>query len=64
MLRKLGSNDARFKEITFQAGMNIIVAARTVGSTETDTRNGSGKSSIIEMLHFLLGGQIPVWFGT
>ncbi len=59
MLRRLGSNDDRFKEITFQPGLNIIVAVRTVGSSETDTRNGSGKSSIIELLHFLLGAQIP-----
>src|SRR3712207_1096202 len=63
MLRRLGANDDRFKEIRFQAGINLIVAERSATATATDTRNGSGKSSIIEILHFLLGGQTPKMLG-
>src|SRR5262245_40136980 len=58
MLRHLSARDDRFKSIRFTRGMNIIVAERRSGSVDTDTRNGSGKSSLIEILHFLLGSQV------
>lgn len=57
MLRSLGSNDSRFKAVEFRSGLNIVVAERTDASTDTDSRNGSGKSSMIELLHFVLGAQ-------
>ncbi|MBU6455359.1 MAG: DUF2326 domain-containing protein [Cyanobacteria bacterium REEB67] len=37
--------------------MNIILAERTKESTKTDTCNGLGKSTLIEILHFLLGSS-------
>lgn len=55
MLRQLGADDPRFRTLTFQPGLNILVADVTPGSRETDSRNGAGKSSMIEILHFLLG---------
>ncbi|WP_239334032.1 ABC-three component system protein [Frankia sp. CiP3] len=55
MLRQLGADDHRFRALTFQPGLNILVADVTPGSRETDSRNGAGKSSMIELLHFLLG---------
>jgi uncharacterized protein YydD (DUF2326 family) len=57
MLRQLRANDDRFKGVEFQGGLNLIVADTTGRSSETDTRNGSGKSSLIEILHFLLGAR-------
>ena len=57
MLRRLSSSLATFKTLEFNDGLNILVADRTQTSTETDTRNGSGKSSVIEAFHFLLGGR-------
>lgn len=56
-LRRLGSSDKRFKAVTFGAGLNILLADRESQSSETDTRNGAGKTSVIELLHFLLGGD-------
>ncbi|WP_156925823.1 ABC-three component system protein [Glycomyces arizonensis] len=37
--------------------MNLIVAERTQRSQSTDSRNGTGKTSLIEVLHFLLGAN-------
>ncbi|WP_181776696.1 ABC-three component system protein [Amycolatopsis pittospori] len=57
MLRRLSARDDRFKTVEFKDGLNIVVADKAGGSTETDSRNGAGKSSIVELLHFLLGGK-------
>ncbi|MHA7134460.1 ABC-three component system protein [Oerskovia turbata] len=55
MLRQLTSSDERFKTIVFKPGRNILIADKTDRSSGTDSRNGAGKSSIIEILHLLLG---------
>ncbi|GIH62232.1 hypothetical protein Msi02_30490 [Microbispora siamensis] len=57
MLRSLGASDPRFKTLEFQPGMNLLVADTTPSSANTDSRNGAGKSSAIELLHFLLGAR-------
>ncbi|MER6076985.1 ABC-three component system protein [Streptomyces sp. NPDC001833] len=57
MLRRLSADDERFKMVTFQPGLNLVVAEATAVSRSTDSRNGSGKSSMIELLHFLLGAR-------
>src|SRR5258706_7116887 len=57
MLRQLGASHPDFKTIDFRPGLNILVADTTSTSTETDSRNSAGKSSMIELLHFLLGGS-------
>lgn len=58
MLRQLGADDSRFRTLTFHPGLNILVADMTPASRETDSRNGAGKSSMIELLHFLLGERV------
>jgi uncharacterized protein YydD (DUF2326 family) len=57
MLRRLSADDPRFKEIGFKEGLNLIVADVTPKSLDTDSRNSAGKSSIIELIHFLLGAR-------
>lgn len=57
MLRRLSADDARFKTVDFLPGLNLLVADTTTSSAETDSRNSAGKSSVIELVHFLLGGQ-------
>lgn len=55
MLRQLRARDERFKTVSFKPGLNLLISDTTQSSTETDTRNSVGKSSMIELLHFLLG---------
>lgn len=65
MLHSLTANVATFKAFEFQKGLNIIVAERTqvaptpeeVESQQRRTRNGAGKSSVIDIVHFVLGGR-------
>lgn len=55
MLREVRSSDPRFKAVAFGPGLNILVADKTATSTTTDSRNSAGKSSLIEILHYVLG---------
>src|SRR5260370_8479882 len=57
MLRRLSSSLATFNSLELHEGHKNLVADGSQVSSETDTRNGAGKSSVIELLHFLLGGR-------
>ena len=59
MIRFVTSSDPRFKTLTFQEGLNVVLADRTIESTDQQSRNGSGKSCLIRILHFMLGGSAP-----
>lgn len=58
MLRSLTANDPRFKALHFRDGLNLLVADTTLESAQTDSRNGAGKTSVVELLHFLLGAEV------
>jgi len=47
-----------FKTVNFTPGFNVILAERTQESTSKDSRNGLGKSTLLEIIHFCLGGSI------
>ena len=57
MLRIVTADDPRFKTLNFHAGLNLLVSDTTASSATTDSRNGTGKTSLIELLHFLLGAR-------
>ncbi|WP_327403232.1 DUF2326 domain-containing protein [Streptomyces sp. NBC_01288] len=57
MLRSLSADLGSFRTVTFSPGINLLVADTTETSRETDSRNGTGKSSLVELLHFLLGAN-------
>jgi uncharacterized protein YydD (DUF2326 family) len=57
MIHSITSDNQSFKRIDFQKGFNVILAERTKDSTKKDSRNGLGKSTLIEIIHFCLGAN-------
>lgn len=57
-LRSVGSTDSRFRKVSFHDGLNILVAHRTDASGLGDSRNGTGKSSLIRIIRYLVGGNL------
>ena len=57
MILSVKSNIPSFKEVRFEPGFNIVLADRTKESTKRDSRNGLGKTTLIEIIHFCLGSQ-------
>jgi uncharacterized protein YydD (DUF2326 family) len=57
MIKRLSSNHPSFKPLEFSAGFNVILADRTQESSKRDSRNGLGKSTLIEIIHFCLGAN-------
>ena len=41
----------------FASGFNVVLADRTQESTRGDSRNGLGKSTLLEIIHFCLGSS-------
>ena len=57
MIRKVFANNPSFKVVEFHSGFNVVLADRTKESTKKDSRNGLGKSTLIEIIHFCLGAR-------
>ena len=57
MIKSLRCNRSSFRNITFTPGVNVILADRTKEETIKNSRNGLGKSTFIEILHFCLGAE-------
>lgn len=57
MILSVRSNMPSFKAVEFTPGFNVVLADRTKESTRLDSRNGLGKTTLIEIIHFCLGAQ-------
>jgi uncharacterized protein YydD (DUF2326 family) len=55
--RPITSSIPTFKTVTFQAGLNVLLADTRPGAKDTETRNSAGKTSLVEIIHFLLGSN-------
>lgn len=56
-LVRVRANQSSFREVEFKPGFNVVLAERTKESTKKESRNGLGKSSLIEIISFCLGGS-------
>jgi uncharacterized protein YydD (DUF2326 family) len=57
MIHSVTANKPGFKSVKFQKGLNLILSERSENSSEKDSRNGSGKSLLIEIIDFCLGAS-------
>lgn len=58
MIRRFGSDLASFKTLSFKPGLNILLADKSEGANDRQSRNGAGKTSFIELVHFLFGADV------
>ena len=57
MIRCISSNLESFKTLQFEPGLNILLADKSDGATDRQSRNGAGKTSVVELVHFLCGAN-------
>ncbi len=57
MIHRISSTLSTFKNLAFRPGLNLLLANKSPGATDRQTRNSTGKSSLIEIIHFVLGGK-------
>jgi uncharacterized protein YydD (DUF2326 family) len=55
MIKSISANRGSFKDVEFGPHFNVVLAERSERSGDKDSRNGSGKTSLLEILHFDLG---------
>src|SRR5580692_9133297 len=57
MIHDVTSDLPSFKSLTFGPGLNILLADKSEGATDRQSRNGAGKTSFVELVHFLFGSS-------
>lgn len=57
MIHLIYSDLKTFKRLEFHPGLNILLADKSPGATDQQTRNRAGKTSLIEVIHFLTGAD-------
>ena len=57
MIVSISSSLHSFKQVHFHGGLNVLLSDTHAGATEKQTRNSAGKTSLIEIVHFLLGAD-------
>jgi uncharacterized protein YydD (DUF2326 family) len=58
LINNLFSSLPTFKNLgDLKPGLNVLLAQKTEGATSKQTRNRAGKTSFIEVVHFLMGSE-------
>ena len=57
MIRRIFSSYAGFKNLDLHSGLNLLIVDKEKESTEKQTRNSAGKSSLVEIIHFIFGAD-------
>lgn len=58
MIHKISANQPTFRTVSFEPGFNVVLAEKDDSADDKDSRNGIGKSSLIEIIHFCLGSDL------
>ena len=57
MIQQIFSSLSSFKDLEFKSGLNVFVAQKEAGASDKQTRNRAGKTSLVEIIHFLTGAD-------
>ncbi len=57
MIHRIFSSLSSFKELEFKPGLNVLIAQKEAGASDKQTRNRAGKTSLVEIIHFLAGSE-------
>ncbi len=57
MIYRVYSSLGTFKILEFTPGLNLLIAKKEAGATDKQTRNRAGKTSLVEIVHFLTGSD-------
>jgi len=57
MISRIYSSLLSFKELELHSGLNVLIAEKETGASDRQTRNRAGKTSLIEIVHFLMGAE-------
>jgi len=57
VIHRIFSSLSSFKTLEFRPGLNVLIARKEQGATSRQTRNRAGKSSLVEIMHFLAGAD-------
>ena len=57
MILGVRANRSEFNRVSFSQGFNAVVADITKQSTQKDSRNGLGKTTLLNIIHYCLGGR-------
>jgi uncharacterized protein YydD (DUF2326 family) len=58
MIHRIFSSLPSFKTLEFKPGLNVLIAQKEAGASDKQTRNRAGKTSLIEVIHFLTGSIV------
>ena len=57
MIHSIESSIHTFKSVHFHAGLNVLLADTAPGASDKHTRNSAGKTSLVEIVHFIYGSD-------
>ncbi len=58
MIHRIYSTLPKFKTLEFHPEFNVLLAEKTPGARKDQTRNAAGKSTTLEIIHYLLGADV------
>lgn len=57
MIHRIYGSLGSFKSLDLKPGLNVLIAKKESGASDKQTRNRAGKTSLIEIVHFLTGAD-------